>query len=188
MNNFSVRSIGLYSLAIGGAIAFFQLVTSYGETYLKAPETVTGTYLITLKQLTGCLKYKPLLMNLRQSGVYLNASLTAIEESDSTKVLATIERWQLATGRDIVPTLSGKLRVQSAGIPTPKFSLSGALAVSTCPQSSVKITGSLAEILTPKQPRQITGQLLISTPEGTQLPPVEFVGSSIRSKKAVVAH
>ena len=190
MKIFSVKSIGLYGLAIGSAVVFFQLVTSYGEANLKAPTAVTGNYLITLKNLTGCLKQKSLLMNLKQSGIYLNASLTAIEESDSTKVLETIERLQLTNSRDIPPTLSGRLLVESAvASPNQKFSLSGLLPVATCPQSSpVEITGSLAEILTPKHPRQLTGQLSISSSEHVLLPPVEFTGILIRSKKSAVAH
>jgi hypothetical protein len=190
MKNFSVKSIGLYGLAIGSAIVFFQIVTSYGEANLKAPTAVTGNYLITLKNLSGCLQRKSLLMNLKQSGIYLNASLTAIEESDTAKVLETIERLQSTNTRDVSPTLSGRLLIQSAAvIPDRNFRLSGLLPVTTCPQSSpVEITGSLAEILTPKNPRQLTGQLSIFTPDHVLLPPVEFTGSLIRSKKSVVAH
>ena len=190
MKIFSVKSIGLYSLAIGSAVVFFQLVTSYGEANLKAPIAVTGNYLITLKNLTGCLKSKSLLMNLKQSGIYLNASLMAIEGSDSTKVLETIERLQLTNSRDILPTLSGKLLVESAvASPNQKFNLSGLFPVATCPPSSrVEITGSLAEMLTPKHPRQLTGQLSISSSEHVLLPPVEFTGISIRSKESAVAH
>ena len=190
MKTFSVKLIGLYGLAIGSAVVFFQLVTSYGEANLKAPTAVTGNYLITLKQLNSCLGRKSLLMNLKQSGIYLNASLTAIEESDNTKVLETIERFQLINSRDIPPTLSGRLLVESAvASPNQKFSLSGLLPVATCPQSSpVEITGSLAEILTPKHPRQLTGQISISSSELVLLPPVEFTGILIRSKKAAVAH
>ena len=189
MKLFSVKSIGLYGLAIGSAVVFFQLVTSYGEANLKAPTSVTGNYLITLKQLNSCLGRKSLLMNLKQSGIYLNASLIAIEESDSTKVLETIERLQLTNSRDILPTLSGRLLVESAAAsPNQKFSLSGLFTVATCPQSSpVEITGSFAEILTPKYPRQLTGQLSISSSERVLLPPVEVMGISIRSKKAAVA-
>ena len=186
MKIFSVKSIGLYGLAIGGAVVFFQLVTSYGEANLKAPTAVTGNYLITLKNLTGCLKQKSLLMNLKQSGIYLNASLTAIEESDSAKVLETIERLQLTNNRNVPPTLSGRLLVAS---PNQKFSLSGLFPAATCPQSSsVEITGSLAEMLTPKHPQQLTGQLSIFNSEHVLLPPIEFTGILIRSKKAAVAH
>jgi hypothetical protein len=190
MKNFSVKSIGLYSLAIGGAIVFFQFVTSYGEANLKAPTAVTGNYLITLKNLAGCLQHKSLLMNLKQSGIYLNASLTIIEKSDSAKGLETIERLQLTNSRDVPPTLSGRLLVPSAvTIPNQKFSLSGLLPIATCPQSSpAEITGSLAQILTPKQPRKLTGQLSISSPDGVMLPPVEFTGILIRSQKSAVAH
>ena len=46
MNLFSAKSIGLYSLAIGSAIVFFQVVTSYGEANIKAPISIAGDYLI----------------------------------------------------------------------------------------------------------------------------------------------
>jgi hypothetical protein len=190
MKKISVKSIGLYILAIGSAIVFFHLVTSYGEANLKAPTAVTGNYLITLKNLTGCLQSKSLLMNLKQSGIYLNASLNAIEDSDIAKALDTVERLQLIISKDFPPTLSGRLLIQSAvALPDQKFSLSGLLPVTTCHQSSsVQITGSLAESLTPKHPQQFKGQLSISSPEGALLPPVEFTGILIRSKKSAVAH
>ena len=113
-----------------------------------------------------------------------------IEESDSAKVLETIERFQLINSRDTAPTLSGKLLVEPAvASPSQKFSLSGLFPIATCPQSSpVEITGSLAETLTPKHPRQLTGQLSIFSSEHVLLPPVEFTGSSIRSKKLAIAH
>ena len=189
MKIFSVKSIGLYSLAIGSAIVFFHFVTSYGEANLKAPTAVTGNYLITFKHRTGCLQGKSLLMSLKQSGIYLNASLIAVEEPDNTKILATIERLQSINSRDVPPTLSGRVLVQSAvAPPQQKFSMSGLLPPGICPQSSpMEITGSLREMLTPNQPRGVIGQLSIFSSERVQLPPVEFTGILIRSKKLAVA-
>jgi hypothetical protein len=129
MNIFSAKSIGLYSLAIGSAIGFFHVVTSYGEANIKAPISVTGNYLITAQNLPGCLQGKTLLLRLQQSGIYLNASLSIVDRSETTMT------------KDIRPTLSGQLRNR-------QLSLSGLLPPEICLQpSQLRIAGSLVQPL-----------------------------------------
>ena len=138
MNNFSARSIGLYTLAIGGSIAFFHLVTSYGEAHIKAPLAITGRYAIVTSNLPGCLQNKQLLLDLQQSGMYLNASLVA---NSSNITASAITR----------PTLSGQLHDR-------QLNLSGSLPSTICPQlASVRIAGTIAT------DRQLHGQIWLTS-------------------------
>jgi hypothetical protein len=75
----------LYSLAIGSAIGFFQIVTSYGEANIKAPISIAGDYLINTQNLPGCLDRQQLVLKLQQSGIYLNASLINNDREESLK-------------------------------------------------------------------------------------------------------
>jgi hypothetical protein len=137
MINFSARSIGLYSLAIGGSIAFFQLVTSYGEAHIKAPLAITGRYSIAARNLPNCLQNKQLLLDLQQSGIYLNATLV---ENSGNAIAPTTTR----------PTLSGQLHDRH-------LNLLGPIPTTLCPQlTSVRIVGTIATN------RQLQGQIWLS--------------------------
>jgi hypothetical protein len=124
MSTFSVKSIGLYSLAIGSAIVFFHFVTSYGEANIKAPTSITGNYLVTIQNPPNCLQRKQLLLKIQQSGIYLNASLVE-------------DRQAIITSNDSHPTFSGQLRDR-------KLNLIGLLPPEICPQSpQLQVTGLL---------------------------------------------
>jgi hypothetical protein len=184
MNVFSVRSIGLYILAIGGAIGFFHVVTSYGETNIKAPIAIAGNYLITANNLPTCLQQKKLLIKLQQSGIYLNASVID-------------ERQALTTGKDSLPTFSGRLNVQ-------QFNLIGLLPTTICNQlSHLKITGSVVKQLPAKtiksndrrnvsivyhQPLQLQGQLQIASQDSHDTKPIEFTGTMQPSTQSAQSH
>jgi hypothetical protein len=143
MQIFSAKSIGIYSLAIGGSIVFFQLVTGYGEAHSKAPIAITGTYLITAPNLPGCLHQKKLALNLLQSGIYLNASLVNHQP-------------KITTSSNSYPTLSGKLKNR-------QLNLSGRLPAAICPQSSIlQITGSIQG----DRDRRLQGQLWLAGKSG----------------------
>jgi hypothetical protein len=160
MNIFSVKSLGLYSLAIGGSIAFFQLVTSYGEANVKAPIAITGKYLITSTNLPDCLARQQLALDLQQSGIYLNASLASDLQLSQT---TTISR----------PTLSGKL---AAG--QDRIDLIGALSIASCPQPlKVQISGSIHD-------RRLQGQMLFDD----AAKPIEFTGILQPISKSASAH
>ena len=188
MNVFSLKSVGLYSIAIGATVVFFHVVTSYGSANLKAPIAVEGNYLINTQKIPGCLQPKTLLLKLQQSGIYLNASLIEIDRfvgTDITKLVAGAS----ATNRDARPTLAGKLIQSTSTPPTQKFSLSGQLSIANCVQSSqLEISGSLAEKLTPKHPQQLQGQLTISNETNSLTQPVEFTGKSIPSIRSNDPH
>jgi hypothetical protein len=177
MNLFSAKSIGLYSLAIGSAIVFFNVVTSYGEANLKAPLSVAGDYLITAQNLPTCLQQQPLVLQVQQSGIYLNASLTNARQTNSA---ATNSR----------PTLSGRLRDR-------KLDLSGLVPADICPQSSqLQITGSIDQIASQAstQParanlnRQLKGEMRVSDRDRQPSRSVTFIGSLQPATRSTTAH
>jgi hypothetical protein len=126
VNTFSVKSIGLYSLAIGSSIVFFHLVTSYGEAHLQAPSAIAGVYAIVDPQnLPDCLHQSQLALDLQQSGMYLTANLT----TDSTNP---------PNPNANRPTLSGRFRDR-------QLQLEGLVPTKICPQlSRIQITGTIA--------------------------------------------
>lgn len=188
MNVFSFKSVGLYSLAIGVTVVFFQIVTSYGSANLKAPISVEGNYLLNSQKLPGCLQDKILLLKLQQSGIYLNASLMKIDRLVGVDINNLVEK-SLSNQRNIRPTLTGKLAQSTSNLLTQKFSLSGLLPITTCAQSSqLKISGSLGEKLTPKHPRQLQGKIAIADETNIWTQPVEFTGESIRSVQLDRSH
>ena len=150
MNLFSAKSIGLYILAIGSAIGFFQIVTGYGEANIKAPIAVAGNYLITAPSLPGCLRDKQLFLRLQQSGIYLNASLTSDRQDLTSR-----------------PTLSGRLNVR-------QLDVSGMLPATICSPSQLRLAGSIAKstVINPG----LQGQLWLNSPN-TNPTPVDFTGT-----------
>jgi hypothetical protein len=182
MNTFSLKSLGLYSLAIGSAIGFFQIVTSYGEKNIKAPISVVGDYLITAPKLPNCLQNKQLLLKLQQSGVYLNAS--------------SIDRGQVTTTKDLHPTLSGRLNGH-------KLDLTGLLPTTLCNRlSQIHIIGSFVNLpnqildrqttgitkILAKQPPQLQGQFTIDPQDSSQSLPFNFTGIVQPSDRSTQSH
>jgi hypothetical protein len=180
MKKFSLRSIGLYSLAIGGAIAFFQFVTSYGEANVKAPISVSGSYLIAGQDLPGCLHNKALLFKIQQSGIYLNANLIEID-SPREKLHQRLSRDEAAltgnaTTTDIRPTFSGKL--STATLPN-QLDLAGLIPAKLCPlPSQLRVTGLIAANDAPIYDRspQLQGKLWLTSQDLTPAVPVDFTG------------
>lgn len=170
MNVFSAKSIGLYSLAIGSSIGFFQIVTSYGEANIKAPISVTGNYLITAQNLPNCLQQKQLVLKLQQSGVYLNASIVK-------------DKQDLTNNRDTRPTFSGRLQER-------QLNLSGTLPPEICPQSSqLKIAGTITNTSTATERQQLLqGKLWLATRNSQRPAPVEFTGTLQPSNRSVQSH
>jgi hypothetical protein len=188
MKFFPLKSVGLYGLAIGVTVMFFQIVTSYGSAHLKAPISIEGNYLLNDQKLPSCLQQKTLLLKLQQSGIYLNANLIEIDQFIGTDIDRLVDK-SLSKNRNIRPTLSGKLAQSSANLPTQKFSLSGSLSIATCAQSSrVEMSGFLVEKLTPKHPQQLQVQLVISDGANIWTQPVKFTGKSISSVRSNDLH
>jgi hypothetical protein len=185
MNVFSVKSIGLYSLAIGIAIGFFHLVTSYGEANIKAPISIAGKYVIAAPDLPGCLQHKALLMTIQQSGVYLNANLIIIDGLKGTDILQITDRSTSSSSTDIRPTFSGRLQDR-------QFDLSGLAPITTCPvPSQLRIAGSISNTNSatkiPRQ-RQLQGQLWLNSQNSNQTSPVDFTATLQPSTRSTRSH
>ena len=75
-SHFSIKSLSFYAIAIGSVLLLFNVVTAYGEKNLKAPQTIGGRYRLTFNNpLPGCSQVAPLMLQLDQSGTYINAAL-----------------------------------------------------------------------------------------------------------------
>ncbi len=86
MHNLNLKSLAFYGVAIGLVLVLFNVVTVYGETHLKAPPQIASNYsLVFAENLPVCEKSEPLFLNIQQSGVYLNASLSPNNNSATTK-------------------------------------------------------------------------------------------------------
>jgi hypothetical protein len=169
MNIFSVKSIGLYSLAIGSAIVFFNFVTSYGEANIKAPISITGNYLITAENLPECLQHQQLLLKLQQSGIYLNASLVG-------------DRSTTTTIQENLATLSGRLR-------DTELTLIGLLPTSICPQSLQLRMMSLVKIKSAANVKQqLQGKLWFDRQSRSITAPVDFIGNLQPSTRSIQSH
>lgn len=74
MNYSHFKSLALYGIAIVSVFLLFKTVSIYGETNLKAPLVIKGRYrLVLAEDLPNCKKSKNLILNIQQSGIYLNA-------------------------------------------------------------------------------------------------------------------
>ncbi|MFN6572721.1 hypothetical protein [Dendronalium sp. ChiSLP03b] len=86
MNHFNFKSLAFYGVAIGSVLLLFKVVTAYGENNLKAPPTINGRYRLTLAEnFPNCAKLAPLMLDIQQSGIYLNASLLPANANADTE-------------------------------------------------------------------------------------------------------
>lgn len=88
MSHFSLKSLAFYGVAISSVVILFKVVTAYGETNLKAPPAVGGSYRISAKTLPGCLKSDTLVLGIKQSGIYLFGSLLPAKTDVKTSTVA----------------------------------------------------------------------------------------------------
>ena len=83
-SHFSIKSLSFYAIAIGSVLLLFNVVTAYGEKNLKAPQTIGGRYCLTFNNpLPGCSQVAPLMLQLDQSGTYVNAAILKKEVQNS---------------------------------------------------------------------------------------------------------
>lgn len=140
MQKLNLKSVVFYGIAIGFVLILFKVITAYGETHLKAPPQISTKYrLMFAENLPVCEKLEPLMLNIEQSGIYVNAFLSA-DNSTSGK---------------IKPTLTGKLNNQQLTLSgqTPKSTLCN---VKDHTQELVTIHSSVT-----KQPN-LSGQMTIN--------------------------
>ena len=167
---FQLNRSGCIVLQLVARSGFFQIVTSYGEAYIKAPISVTGNYLITAQNLPDCLQQKQLVLKLQQSGVYLNASIVKDKQEN-------------LNSRDTRPTFSGRLQER-------QFNLSGTLPPEICLQpSQLQITGSISKTSAAiDRPPMLQGQLLLTNRNIRSSSPVKFTGTIQPSERTAQPH
>ncbi len=158
MSHFNFKSLAFYGGAIAVVVVLFSTVTSYGETHLKAPAAVDGSYRLSFGHLPDCLKSNPLVLNIQQSGSYLSASLLPTNTNNNKG----------ATAAKAKPTLTGRLNNQ-------QLSLSGtAPLLSVCnnvsqaePSGSTKDNHpTLVKILGQVEGKNLQGKMNLSSIPG----------------------
>jgi hypothetical protein len=181
MNVFSAKSIGLYALAIGSAIGFFNLVTSYGEANIRAPQSIAGIYPIVAENLPGCLQRKALLFNIQQSGIYLNAHLNTIDIKNADILDVRVkDRSPAAPSTNPRPAFAGKLQGQ-------KLDLSGSVPIASCPiPSQLRLSGAFAT--SDDRRPMLQGQLWLTDRTQLQGSPVKFTATQQPSLPATSSH
>ncbi|MFQ4142362.1 hypothetical protein [Chlorogloeopsis sp. ULAP02] len=111
MHHFNFKSLTFYSIAIGSVLLLFKTVTTYGEKNLKAPPQINGRYRIVLaEKLSPCNQSNPILLNIYQSGIYLNGYLSPA--NTSTENFSTVSQTnQSLTGKyqNSTASLSGQV-------------------------------------------------------------------------------
>ncbi len=127
MSHVNVKSLSFYAAAIGAVVVLFTLTTRYGEANIKAPLDINGRYSLASQNLPGCLNGKSLMLDVRQSGVYLSGALVAANASE--RAIKAIEQR---------PPLSGEWNNQ-------QFSLAGPLTHIQGCEGRVAIAGTLQE-------------------------------------------
>jgi hypothetical protein len=87
MSHFNVKTLSFYGIAIGSVLLLFKTVSAYGETKLKAPPNINGSYqLIQAENLPACFQDRQLTLNVEQSGIYLFGNLSLKNTSEQQKI------------------------------------------------------------------------------------------------------
>ena len=136
----------------GGMILFvvvlFHAVTAYGERNLKAQPSVGGRYVSTTAP-PGCPDRDRLVMDVQQSGIYLNVFLTVQQANAIQSTEANSEKQ---------PTFSGKwqqAQISLAG----KTDAFATCAQSPAPNQSTATTAMLQGEVTAQPEKQFVGRL-----------------------------
>lgn len=145
MNHFKLQSLVFYGVAIGSVLLLFKVVTAYGEANLKAASSIEGRYRLSLDQnLPDCLQLSDLVLNIQQSGIYLNGSLLTVEND--------AQQTKNAQNR---PSLTGKLINQ-------QLQLSGNVPISSICKQPVGSTALAIAISSQLQGDNLTGKLTLN--------------------------
>nr|WP_166482618.1 hypothetical protein [Scytonema sp. UIC 10036] len=98
MHHFNLKSLVFYGTAIGSVLLLFKVVTAYGESNLKPPPTLNSRYRLVLNDnLQICKQLDPIVLNIQQSGIYLNGSVELA--SLNTKMSAANKTTSSLTGK-----------------------------------------------------------------------------------------
>lgn len=160
-SHFSIKSLSFYGIAITSVVVLFKIVTAYGNANLKANPPIDGSYPISSENLPECLKSEPLVLNLLQSGIYLNGTL--ISGNTNNKQTKSQEK---------NPSLSGKFTNQ-------EITLAGKVPwLSNCQESAKSGNQNLVEIQGMIQGDTIAGKISLSA-----TPAVDFTATKTLQKE-----
>jgi hypothetical protein len=84
---FHLQSVLFYSIALTSVVLLFRSVSLYGERHLQAPPDIDGRYLSN-ESLPGCPTTSRFVLDIQQSGIYLNGSMRSIEPSQDPSAAA----------------------------------------------------------------------------------------------------
>ena len=133
MINLNVKLLSFYGISLAIVAVLFKVVTAYGETNLKAPPALAGSYRFDAKSLPKCLKSDALVLTIEQSGVYLNGNLRSGGSEGDRKKTAEEK-----------PSLVGKWETQGLSLSGAVPNLEGCRDSRAIAQnSSVKLRGIL---------------------------------------------
>jgi hypothetical protein len=86
INHFNFKSLAFYGVVIASVLILFKTVTAYGENHLHATSPINSRYSLTLsKNFPNCKQTNKLILNILQSGIYLNASLSPVITNADTE-------------------------------------------------------------------------------------------------------
>jgi len=156
MSHFNFKSLAFYGGAIVLVVVLFEIVTNYGETGLKAPVAIDGSYPLSYTQdLPTCLKSNPLVLTIQQSGRYLNASL-----------LPTNTNGKQATAAQKKLSLTGQLTNQEVNI---EGTANAKICNNTVPSNQVNIQGKVE--FQGREGKNLKGKMMLNSIPGG----IEFI-------------
>ncbi|MGJ5675659.1 MAG: hypothetical protein ACR9NN_18935 [Nostochopsis sp.] len=98
MNHSHFKSLTFYGVAICSVLLLFKTVTTYGEKNLKAPLSLKESYsLIFGDKLPDCNQPNTVVLNIHQSGVYLNGVF--LPAKLNSQQISTIKKNPTLTGK-----------------------------------------------------------------------------------------
>lgn len=110
MNHSNFKSLAFYGIAIVSVLLLFNTVSTYGETNLKAPTPIKSRYhIVWAEDLPHCQKSKDLILNIQQSGIYLNASLLKADTNSAIPKNYHTNDYLSGTLRNKKLSLAGKI-------------------------------------------------------------------------------
>jgi len=124
MSHFNPKTLSFYGIAIGSVLILFKTVSAYGETQLKAPPHIDGSYQFTqAENLPSCLQDQQLKLNVDQSGIYLFGNL-AIQPKSGEQNLVEIpfsgdfkDNRLVMSGKGNVPSCDDQIQLTIQGQP-----------------------------------------------------------------------
>ena len=162
-NHFSLKSLSFYGGAIAFVVVLFSVVTTYGESKLKASQKIDGRYQIPAQDLPGCLKSEQLILLVQQSGIYLTGSLLASETAETLGKRAAErpsmtgdwdnQRLSLHGDASFLPKCQGAVTIQGA---IAQQTLNGTLNLNSAPGAASGEIPFTAKLEAP-QPKQAQG-------------------------------